>query len=847
MDLNLGVEDGAAFAQARAWYDRLWNAAEPYDLAALFEEPEATFPPWLIFLRILFQLYGAELDAEERTEAEITLTDFQKDGLARAKRILREHGGVIVADEVGLGKTFIAGELLLAATRPPARARALLICPAALRDTTWDKFRHAHDIGPRVEMLSYEELATDVQFHHATRRPRATRQALRHPLDDYALVVVDEAHNYRNPAAPYRAEVLRRLLAGPRKQLVLLTATPVNNALWDLYHLMMFFLRQEGALVQKGIPSIRQRFREAEALDPSDLSPDLLYPLIDAVTVKRTRGFVKTHYAHDTVVDARGRRVPVQFPKAVALRIDYTLDHAAPGLFDAAAAALDPDGSGNALTFARYAPDRFLHTADEDDRAMHAPGLLRSGLLKRFESSAEAFRLSLRRMLREHDRFLDALVQGKVITAAFLRELAGDEALFEDMLDLGEHTRPATQYDAPALQAAVEHDRATLRDLIQRLDAAQEAGDPKLDAVVQELARIAAEARGDAATAQEERRNRKVLLFSYYGDTIAYLRRRLERRIAEDARLACYRGRLVAVAGDGLDGEEASRNDAVWGFAPETSDPPPGRGTDRFDLLLATDVLAEGLNLQQCRHIINYDLPWNPMRLVQRHGRIDRIGSPHKRVFMRTVFPADRLDALLDLEQRILRKLAKAARSIGVATSPVQGAEAEGHVFAETRAEIEKLAQGDAGIFDPAGTAAAMQSGEEYRQRLRIALSAGRDAITGLPGGAGSGLRAGRQTGVLFCAEVLLADGPRSFLRFVPAGTSGRIERGLGPCLRMVDCTSETPREMPPGMEDRVFEHWDRAKADILWRASVQIPGRMGRRSRPTRSAWTLSGIFVAI
>ena len=94
--------------------------------------------------------------------------------------------------------------------------------------------------------------------------------------------------------------------------------------------------------------------------------------------------------------------------------------------------------------------------------------------------------------------------------------------------------------------------------------------------------------------------------------------------------------------------------------------------SDDFDILITTDVLAEGVNLQQCCHIINYDLPWNPMRLVQRHGRVDRIGSRHQEVFLRTIFPTDRLDALLDLEQRILDKLALATRSIGVA-SPIEG------------------------------------------------------------------------------------------------------------------------------------------------------------------------------
>jgi hypothetical protein len=284
-----------------------------------------------------------------------------------------------------------------------------------------------------------------VQFHDA-RRPLATQAILGQPIEDFALVVVDEAHNYRNPDAPYRAEVLRRLLAGARKEVVLLTATPVNNSLWDLYHLMRFFLRQHGALAPLGIVDYRERFREAARLDPSELSPDHLYPVIDAVTVKRTRGFVKRHYANETIRGPDGIARPIVFPKAVPLSVRYDLERLAPGLFDAVADALDPaDGGPNLVSFARYAPDAFLLESSEEDAeaAEAAAGLLRPGLLKRFESSAHAFRLSLDRMVQEHERFLDALGRSKVITTAFLRELSADEDALDDLLDAGAHTTDA--------------------------------------------------------------------------------------------------------------------------------------------------------------------------------------------------------------------------------------------------------------------------------------------------------------------------------------------------------------------------------------------------------------------
>lgn len=821
LEVNLARWDATVFAEAKAWFEALWADAVPFDLAAILEEPELEYPPWMIFMRVLWQLYGEELEQEREEEGDIPLTAFQLHGVWRARRIVRDYGGVIVADEVGLGKTFIAGEILNECAKN--RQRALLVCPAALRDTTWRRFLDHFGISRFVEMVSYDELSRDRQFADPS-RPLARQQKLQREMDEYALVVVDEAHNYRNADAPYRAGVLRQLLFGHRKDVVLLTATPVNNSLWDLYNLMRFFVRQDSALGRQGIVSIRDRFRTAAKLDPATLNPDFLYPIIDAITVKRTRGFVKKHYTGETIRGPDGVMRPIVFPKAVASSVRYDLDQLAPGLFDAVADALDPTNGSNVLAFARYAPGSFRADCgdDESEASESAAGLLRSGLLKRFESSAHAFRLSLERMLREHDRFIEALDKGKVITTAFLKELSADDEAFEDLLDSSTHVEDAADFDVQALRAAVERDRGILQGLRDRLGELRDEEDPKLAAVVEELARIAAEAEADATTELEEQRDRKVLIFSFFADTVGWFRHALAERIERDPRLAGYRGRIVAVAGSGVEEEEASRNEAVWGFAPESSEPPPGQH-DLYDLLITTDVLAEGMNLQQCRNIINYDLPWNPMRLVQRHGRIDRIGSPHPRVFMRTVFPADRLDQLLTLEARILRKLAQAAKSIGVATSPVAGLETGDQVFTETRAEIEKLAQDDPSLYEQGGTDAAAQTGEEYRQRLRESLRTERKSILELPGGAGSGVRRGKITGVFFCAEVELAEGRRTFLRFVAAGKGWepiadpeRIIREVGTCLRLIDCTEETPRHVPEALGERLFAHWDVALADIM-------------------------------
>ena len=818
LELNLARYDQPVVDDAEQWFDDLWTDAETYDLAAVFEEAFQQCDPWEIFIRVLWQLYGSEVEEDAKADENLPLTSFQMHGVARALRLIRDTGGVIVADEVGLGKTFIAGEILnLYHVR---RQRALLICPAALRDSIWKKFLNDYQL--YVECVSFEELARDDQLQEAQLVP-AGGHKLQRTIDEYQLIIVDEAHNYRNPDTPTRAGTLRRLLSGPRRDLVLMTATPVNNSLWDLYHLLRFFMRQDAKLADRGIISIRARFEQAMREDPSSLSPDVLFPIIDATTVKRTRQFVKKHYARDVIVGPDGQEHPIVFPQPVAISVRYNLDELLPGFFDRLERALDPD-SDDAISFARYTPDLWLRERTDDRGGARALiGLLRSGLLKRFESSADAFRRTVEKMVHEHGSFLEALEAGRIVSTAFMKELsADDDAVFEDVLDASEHSEAAAGYDVEDLRAAVERDRGILQELADEAAKITRERDPKLRALAEALVGIAQQAELEAIDAADEAQKRKVLVFSFFADTVKWIYDFLDSELETRPELSGYRGRMVAVSGSG-DFEDKSRQAAVCGFAPLSMGDPRGEEADRFDLLITTDVLAEGVNLQQCRHIVNFDVPWNPMRLVQRHGRIDRIGSPHNRVFMRTIFPVDRLERLLNLESRILEKLAMAAFSVGV-VAPIEGGARGNQVFSETREEIEKLMTEDASLYERGGTSSAAQTGEEYRQTLRKALEHGRARIENLPWKVGSGMKKGARSGVFFCAVVGRdSELERTYLRFVSADDDWRpksdedsIERELGTCLRLIECKVETPAWRSDALRQRAHDFWDVAQHDIL-------------------------------
>ena len=259
---------------------------------------------------------------------------------------------------------------------------------------------------------------------------------------------------------------------------------------------------------------------------------------------------------------------------------------------------------------------------------------------------------------------------------------------------------------------------------------------------------------------------------------------------------------------------------------------PTMQSNGKFDILISTDVMAEGVNLQQCRHIINFDMPWNPMRLVQRHGRIDRINSPHSCVYLRTIFPVDRLDELLSLVERILTKIAFAAKSVGIST-PIERGEQGQQVFTETREEINKLLNEDSTIFEQGGSAGAAQTGEEYRQTLRNEIKENGDYIQHLPWKIGSGMVKGSNRGMFFCAVVgSESEYERTYLRFVSGSkdwmpeikepsedkhqTEFKVERELGICLRLIECTDCTQLWHPSWLQEKVYDFWEVARQDIF-------------------------------
>lgn len=817
LELNLGHYDPDTLAKVREWFEELWTASSPFDLASIYEQQYVAHAPWTVFLRMLHEQYGAELEAEAEDPGDPVLrglTEFQRHGVWRAKRILDHRHGVLIADEVGLGKTFLAGALL--EERRKHRQRSLVVGPAALRHT-WGGFLLGRQLG--VEYVSYEDVV-----------------ARKERFDDYAMVVVDEAHALRN-LTTQRSEAMQLLFASgdgkaPR-DVVFLTATPVNNSLDDLRNLLFYFVKNDAEFAAVGIPSLDAHFREAAQMDPEDLSPEHLFDVLDAVAVRRTRHFVKRFYQGDEIV-IDGRRQPITFPTPRVVKVTYDLDAVLPGFFDEVRAVLGGEDRVDTtegtvtvitppqLTLARYMPSLYATAGEVEQFEVQNAGLLRSMLLKRFESSGHAFARTCRTMLGSHEAFLALLDDGWVASGEAFREWMGSTAeRFEDAIDVERWKAEGkvdhvANYDVDRLRSDVAGDMGLLDGLATRAETITREQDPKLAAVVNELAAIAADAEASHYEPDLVRDRRKVLVFTYFADTAAWIADHLRVAVEDDPRLAAYRGRIGVITGSSSD-----RDEVVLGFAPRTM------GTkdheDTCDLLVTTDVLAEGVNLQQARHIVNYDLPWNPMRLVQRHGRVDRIGSQHTEVFLRCFFPDARLDDLLRLEARLRRKLMQAAKSIGVGDviPGVKGVEIN---ITEDREEIERLAREEAGIFEDGGTGKSVLTGEELRQTLREAWRdpTTRDGVLALPWGSGSGfIRTGATPGYVFCARVL--DSERPLFRWVPVNHDGTFDDPV------IDALSALSAARPPDGPatttvlaeetfERAFAAWDLARNSIVER-----------------------------
>lgn len=739
LELGLVQYDPHVAHQAVAWFDQIWSEALDFksELRKLLFPKVELLSPRDIYLKALLELI--EPDDEEPsgpTPTGVELASFQLDGFHRALKILDTHHGVIYADGVGTGKTEI-GLALIEEYASRRGQHALAVVPAQLVDYWKQKL---HDARISAQVISYHQLASDEQltgpdFEKPSRNLRSHKDA-------YRLVVMDEGHALRNPNTTWY-QATARLLGGQQKDLALLTATPINNGLWDLYHLVMTFAQQDRAFEAHGIPSLRRHFLKAGAneRDPENLDPDLLFSLADMVSVRRDRKFIELQYPDAFFPDG----TPVSFPATNLSTERYDLDTAYPNLVQTIT-----DHIGK-LSMARYRPDAYRLNPEENGQSAVLSALLQSAILKRFESCWYACLLTIDRMIRAHDMFLTSWESGQVLSGDALREAASldlDETALaswiEESLEF-EDSEPVGEFVSDFREEVLrDRDRlAEVANTLRSLDSANGVRriEPKLTLLLRLL---------------EESSSQKVIIFSAFADTVRYLDKHLPSLIGGRAR--------VTVIGSETTPDQ--RNQMLARFCPETVVRPdyvPPEG--EVDLLISNDVLSEGQNLQQAATVISYDMPWNPQRVVQRFGRVVRLKSRHKSVSLITMLPEEgELEKILQLETAIRRKIV-AAKPYGMEIEVVEGYSGE-----EIRNYASRLAAGDETLLNEAesdsgsgvGGGSQALSAELLRAELRRASMEGETSrIMDLPWGVGAAFRQGPDVpskgppGVFFACRTL--------------------------------------------------------------------------------------------
>jgi hypothetical protein len=580
----------------------------------------------------------------ESTPASSELMPAQHSGVEQARQALASRGLVVIADVVGSGKSFIALQLIREALAD--RQRVLLTTPAAL--------------GPGWRRLLGKPMPVDWLSHTRMSLDDDRVQSIGCPQ----WIVVDEAHAFRNPATR-RYRTLARLAVSAR--LVLLTATPINNSLLDLYFLLRLGLG-DGTFVDRGVPHLGEAMRAAADRN-GQLSPALRAAL-DSVVVRRSREALR-----------RAGLGELRFPRrAPPVAVRYTLDDAHYGLVASSIKSISE------LQFAAF----------DTTQGGSSGALLAMTLLKRLESSLAAFSASLASLIRFYTLFLEGLAAGRVLRPGDVRGLA-DQFLLAPLVG----APLPRSIDARRLRMAAGADLHHLL-ILRDLWGSNSIADRKLDALCQLL----------DGTLKE----RRVLLFTEFRETASALWARLRSRsgVARIDGSAAWLG-----AG------RASRLEVVHRFAPRSNGarPPPAR--EQVQLLIATDVLSEGLNLQDADTVVSFDLPWNPVRLIQRVGRIDRLGSPHEVVECYHFMPDQHLEDYLALVRRLCTKLEVIRAGLG---------EDEVVLGTSDASFLDRLVRGDATVLE--AEAVGMDHWAELRvaPRANVVIPPDRVPVARLPG-----------------------------------------------------------------------------------------------------------------
>jgi len=705
IELNLEVNDNRDRDDLKSWFDEVWNDDALVEnvkpevlryLAQLYQDHSPEF----IYFKTLFHVFEDYLSEAERGglldektgffESDVwdMLYDFQKDGVKGAINKVLKHHGCIIADSVGLGKTFEA--LAVIKYFELLNGRVLVLCPKKLEDN-WRVYRENDTRNP----LLADRFAYTVLAHTDLGRDAYET----HNWGNYDLVVIDESHNFRNNARGKQGEdgALRItryeflmdqvLKKGVDTKVLLLSATPVNNSLKDLRNQFLLITQDEDAAFHESLDifSISQAMKNAQThftqwADPKrnperkvsrllDALDSTFFKLLDELTIARSRRHIISYYGTKGMGEFPKRLKPLALHPATDIKgyfPSYDDLHAAISeykltIFNPTAYLED----AHIDTYLKEGEQMALFN-DQRKRESYLIGMMRTNYLKRLESSVHSFEVSIDRTIKKIDDLLQKIQHFDDNSEMYmnpeldLEEASEDEEIqdFLERLTVGKKLPIKLEHiKRQEWKTDLKKDRKQLIAIHEKAAAVT----PDRDAKLQEVKRLIQ----DKTNRPLNDDNRKVLVFTAFSDTAQYIYGNLKDWVTEELGLHCA---LVTGAGDNrttfnLPGyvRQTDFLSILTNFSPrsklrERMPNMPQEGG--IDILIATDCISEGQNLQDCDYLINYDIHWNPVRIIQRFGRIDRLGSSNRQIQLVNFWPTDDLNKYINLKDRVEARMA---------------------------------------------------------------------------------------------------------------------------------------------------------------------------------------------
>lgn len=672
---------GATETFNRIWFNKQFSVDYKKELLTSLQYVYKEHAPEFLYYFTLNELFGDQLDAGverferdsvrfKKTQIWNALYDFQKDCVVSAIRKLNTYGGCIIADSVGLGKTFEA--LAIIKYFEIGMNRVLVLTPAKLYDN-WNSFRGDYKDSFLKETFNYR-----IMFHTDLSRysgmSRSGQDLKKFDWGLYDLVVIDESHNFRNRNDRYDgndqlimtryARLMQDVIkhGNNNTKVLMLSATPVNNSLVDLKNQISIITRDtDSAFEEKGITSVENLLRRTSASinawekrphhkkdELLDSLPSDFYKLLEMMTIARSRKHITNYYGNNGVGKFPEKNRPITLNSDIDTEGELLNFKETNELLEALILSVYTPMKYIKKEYTKIYTDKYSLKGKHggymefDTQANGMIILHRFNLFKRLESSVYSFEETLRRMIEKIERTQESLLKG-------IGDVLQEDTEFDD----NEEVYIEGKYEIDVKHLRIDdylEDLESDKRIISKIhENAKKVLTEQRDQKLRDLIKIL---EYKLKETPYNNGNKKVIVFTAFADTADYLYDKLSKEL--NVYTACVTGKRVVTNNKNVDSEF---NSVLCAFSPLSKMKKKISADEQIDLLIGTDCISEGQNLQDCDTVINFDIQWNPVSLIQRFGRIDRIGSKNTNIQMINFFPNMELNDYLGLEARVKGKM----------------------------------------------------------------------------------------------------------------------------------------------------------------------------------------------